>query len=157
MADASHGRVAWSHWEQGTNGPLAVFRYSVPKEFANFTVLGFANIPQLPAYHGELAVDPATGAILRITVISDWQAPFQDHLSQILVEYGSVLIGDNLYNCPVRGVAITRVPTRTADYGWLGSYALPLQVFVNDVSFTQYRLFRGDVRIIPDAPAPATP
>ena len=147
--DAMKGKVFWSHWEQGANGPLAVFRFLVHREDSHFEVIGGGNMSRCPSYHGEIAVDPATGTILRVTLVSDWKPPFQPSQSAIMVEYGPVQIGNATYTCPIRGVAISKVPNAGAEIGNGGQDSVPLQRFVNDVSFTEYHVFRAEVRILP--------
>ena len=145
--DAAHGKLLWSHWEQGANGLLAVFRFLVRQENSHFTVTGTGNMSPHPSYHGEIAVDPATGTILRVTAVSDWKPPFQPSQAAMLVEYGPVQIGNATYTCPIKGVGLSLVPNATTGNGGQSSY--PLQTFVNDVTFTEYHVFRGEIRIIP--------
>jgi hypothetical protein len=162
LKDAAHGTIAWSHWEQDAKGLLAVFRYTVPERQSNYIVtipLG-ANIREVrPAYHGEIAIGPDSGTILRIAVVSDFAAPYQKLYTAILVEYGDVLIGGTTYNCPLKGVAISKMPIVIVN-GDL-DYAAPPQTQMNDISFTQYHLFRAESRIVPvengnDEETPAT-
>jgi|ERR1035437_6316649 hypothetical protein len=147
--DAMHGKVFWSHWEQGATGPLAVFRFLVHQEDSHFTVLGAGNMSRCPSYHGEIAVDPATGTMLRVTLVSDWKPPFQPSQSAIVVEYGPVQIGNATYTCPIKGVAISKVPNAGVGNGGGELDKLPHLTFVNDVSFTEYHVFRAEVRILP--------
>lgn len=170
VGDAIKGRFFWGHWEQGTAGPLAVFRYRVPQENSHYTVTVAENSPFSPAYHGELAIDPGNGAILRISVVADLDPsaesdsnpaavsksyrPGQTFGAAIEVEYGTVTIGNAPYICPQKGVAIWRtIPGGNVllypDLGEYNEENVPSQTFVNDVSFTQYHLFRADVRILP--------
>lgn len=154
MGDAIHGKVSWGHWEQGAFEPMAVFRYTVPQEISHYTVNGVGDGPQLPAYHGEIAVDPVNGRILRVTLVSELKPPWQDYESSMLVEYGPVTIGSGTYTCPIRGVALFKAPSFTADVNAGGvrvhrRTTFPPQTFVNDVSFTEYHVFHGDVRILP--------
>jgi hypothetical protein len=75
----AHSEFTWSHWEQGADGPQAVFRYVVPQAASHFEVNfccladpdGTIPLNKIAAYHGEVAIDPATGAILRVTVDAD--------------------------------------------------------------------------------------
>ncbi len=143
--DAANGKVFWSHWEQGASGPLAVFRILVRQDESHFLVTGAGNMPRYPSYHGEIAVDPASGTIYRVTLASDWKPPFQPSVAAIVVEYGPVEIGAASYICPIKGVALSRV--RNGDSG--GRAAIPFHTFVNDVSFTEYHVFRGEVHILP--------
>ena len=38
LHDTYKGKIAFHHWEQSPSGPLAVYRYSVPKDASNYTV-----------------------------------------------------------------------------------------------------------------------
>jgi len=164
LGDAISGEMFWDHWEQGKDGPLAVFRYAVPQERSHYTLVMPGGKPHLPAYHGQIAVSPKDGTILRITLVSQ-QDPAARFQSAILVEYGPVVIGNAPYICPIRGVAISRFPESTrpamathdlapviADQmAWANptEIKVPPQTFLNDVSFTDYHVFRAEMRVIP--------
>jgi hypothetical protein len=149
LEDALHGKVTWGHWERGTNGLLAVFHYEVTRENSHYAVRSFAGGPaEFPSYHGEIAVDPASGTIFRITVEASRLAADSTTESSILVEYGPVAIGGIAYICPVRAVALSKRPTLSANGSGVTASA-PIQTCVNDVSFTQYHVFRSDARILP--------
>ena len=71
-----NSKLVWSRWERTDQGILAVFRYSVraenPRYGVVFCCLADGSVFEtLPEHHGELSVDPATGAFLRITVESE--------------------------------------------------------------------------------------
>jgi hypothetical protein len=155
LRDAAHGEIDWRRWERGATGPLAVFAYSVPEKESDYEVgyLTPSGVDTLkPAYHGEFSIDPVTGTILRITIISDLQPPHQDLQTGIMVEYGPVTIGDRPYFCPVHGVAYSVGPVYGRGAGKLEK--LPLtQIHLNDISFARYHLFRAEVKILPDAGA----
>jgi hypothetical protein len=105
-----------------------------------------------PAYHGEISIDPETGDIFRVTEIADMAPPREKTQAKLLVEYAPVTLGDRDYICPVRGVAMIRVPT-SAD-PTLQSPDLPaLQTYLNDELFTEYHLFRAESRILPETGA----
>ena len=150
--DATHGQVFWSHWEQGPTGPRAVLRYSIPQEQSHYAVsLGTAmesGKAQFPAYHGEIAVDPTTGAILRVTMEAELHPSHQIFKSSVLVEYGPVPIAGRNYTCPVRGVALSTIYRFSAE-DKPDRKAIPFVTYLNDVSFTHYHVFRADVRIVP--------
>jgi hypothetical protein len=96
MGDAMRGEVTWQRWEQGASEPVAVFRYVVPEEQSNYLVVLSPEdkIKDIyPGYGGEIAIDPATGAILRISVVSGLPPPYQAMQTAILVEYAPVTIG----------------------------------------------------------------
>jgi hypothetical protein len=166
LGDAMRGTVAWQRWEQGASDPVAVFRYAVPAEQSNYRV----GIPSggkfedvYPGYRGEIAIDPATGAILRIGVMAEFPAPYQAMQNAILVEYAPVTIGEQSYICPVHGVAFSRIPVAQGAAP-RQEPAVDVQTQLNDVVFTQYRVFGPEARIVtnesgtgdaPPAPTPA--
>lgn len=145
VGDALHQKLYWDHWEQGPAGPLATFRYDVPAGGSHYVVeypsdSGVKRF--LPAYHGEMAIDPATGAVLRITLIAEMPQPFEHIQSALVVEYGPVVLGDRTYICPLRSVNLAREPLA-------GEASAPvLRTFLNDISFTDYHLFRADAHIV---------
>lgn len=171
LVDASHGTLAWSHWEKGESKALAVFRYAVPMEKSNYEVK-FCCVPvsgiilsllnRISAYHGEIAVDPDTGTIVRLTLLADLdqgdlatlilEAEAGTPLSRadLLVEYGPVEIGGKTYFCPTRSVAISRARTLLTSKSGKAPTLGPTKIFVNDVSFTQYHVFRSESRILMD-------
>ncbi|HKN20639.1 MAG TPA: hypothetical protein VJX73_04440 [Terracidiphilus sp.] len=165
MGDALRSEVTWQRWEQGTSEPVAVFRYVVPEEQSNYLVgvpAGDKVEQVYPGYHGEIAVDPATSAILRISVVAELPSPYQAMQVAMLVEYAPVVIGEQSYICPVRGVAFSKVPVAHDAAVQVGS-AVNVQTQLNDVAFRQYHLFRSKARIVTgkggqdDAPAGSPP
>lgn len=166
MGDVLRSEAAWQRWEKGANEPVAVFRYAVPAEQSNSLVQipsGVTIKDVYPGYHGEIAIDPATGAILRISVVSELPSPWQAIQTAVLVEYAQVTIGEQNYICPVHGVAFYRAPVAGASALQQGS---AVQTQLNDVVFTQYHLFRSNARIVtngsgkgdtPEAAAPPAP
>lgn len=163
-------QVAWAHWEQGTSDPAAIFRYAVAADESNYLV-GIPDGTKLdqvyPAYHGEIAIDPATGAISRLSVMAELAPPHETMQTALLVEYAPVEIGDRTYMCPVHGVAFSKTPVGNAAAQTQNS-TVTVQTQLNDVTFTQYHLFRSESRIVVDgkgaagspgpdaAPAPAS-
>ena len=151
MGDVIHSQVAWSHWEHSAGDPLAVLRYTIPEDQSNYQV----RIPNgtkldevYPGYHGEIAIDPATGSILRVSIVADLTGPYQTLQTAVLVEYAPVTIGDRTYICPVHGVAFSKAPVAGATPDAQG--AVTVQTQLNDVAFTQYHLFGSEARIVAD-------
>lgn len=152
--DTADGSIAWDHWEQGPSGLLAVYRYSVPADKSHFAiVLPTQSVPGLsyeqhPAYHGEIAVEPATDSVMRIVIEADSPAEGSGSGTTVpaamVVEYAPVEIGGKDYICPVHAVSINRV----IDEGAQNTPGLP-RVYINDVTFTRYHLFRSEMRILP--------
>ncbi len=159
-ASGTHSVFAWSHWEQGMDGPLAVFRYAVPQEGSSFEV-GFCcladpdgTIPfrERAAYHGQIGIDPTSGAILRLTVEANLEPRLPMLSSGIMVEYGPVVIGDKSYLCPIRSVSISRQRTVKILQEWGESFGVygRFETILNDVTFGGYHVFRAQSRILPD-------
>jgi len=149
LDDAMHNTIAWGYWEQGAQGKVAVFRYSVPVGQSSYAVAlqnGARNEKLFPAYHGEIAIDPASGAILRITVIANPDPSLDVKQSEILVEYAAVSLGGKDYICPVKSGALLKSIIKDAQRGH------QLRTRLNDVTFSGYHLLRGDVRILPEQP-----
>ncbi|MGA9062243.1 MAG: hypothetical protein WB341_11320 [Terracidiphilus sp.] len=150
IEDAMRGQVTWSHWEQSAGDPMAVLRYAVPEDQSNYAV-GIPNGTNVervyPGYHGEIAIDPATGSVFRISVVADLTGPYQTMRTEILVEYAPVAIGDRTYFCPVHGVTYSKVPVAGPAQDPQGS-TLTVQTQVNDVAFTHYHLFRSEAHMV---------
>ena len=158
-ASAPHSVYKWSHWEQGIAGPEAVFRYAVPKNGSHFEV-GFCCLAdpdgtvlfkQNAAYHGEVTVDPSSGAILRLTVIADMEPRLPMLSSSIMVDYSPVTIGEKNYICPTRSVTISRMRTVVLVREWGESFGVygRFETILNDVAFGKYHLFRAESKILP--------
>lgn len=161
LGDTQAGSIAWSRWQTGALGrPLAVFRYSVPKPAshnlidldAQVTMLNNPRAPQLsvfhdhPAYHGDLYIDPVTGAVVRVTLDAELAPSAPVVSSRLAVEYAPVEIGGNSYICPVRGVAVSVVHNAEMEAIEGGGP----ERFINLVSFTQYHKFGSTARIVND-------
>jgi hypothetical protein len=174
VSDISGGKTEWSHWEQGTRSTLAVFRYNVPQDESNYDVqyccftsgktwdfsgkeLWNVYESLTPAYHGEIAVDPETGAILRLTidtVIPDGQPIYS---AKVLVEYGPIELGGREYLLPTKSVSISVAPVpvmvqdgHCTDGACVhGLFVHPKDTVIRDTVYTSYHAFRGDTRILP--------
>jgi hypothetical protein len=153
LVDVSPDDMVWDHWEQGTAGPLAVFRYSVPAQRSHFAVDFSSGLPEHPAYHGQVALDAADGSIRRITLLSTGSEVGLIHESSILVEFAPAEIGSASYICPARGVAMVRY-FETFEHANTLHTPIPYQTSVNDVSFTKYHLFRSESHIVSGASTP---
>jgi hypothetical protein len=74
--------LTWSRWEQSGNERLAVFRYQVPVEKSRFQIKGCClpdggevkGFIKTTGYSGEIAIDPQSGAILRLVFRADLTA-----------------------------------------------------------------------------------
>jgi VWFA-related protein len=164
LLDAARSQITWSYWEKNSNGGRAVFRYAVPAERSHYWVdyccvteqgAGSGAEPhpfrRTPGYHGEIAVDPAVGTVLRMTVEADLNPGDPVAEASIAVEYGPVELGGKTYFCPIKSISksVAQTVQIASDY----SYAValqpePLQTSINDARFDQYHLFQAELRIL---------
>ncbi len=161
LVDAAENQLAWARWEQGSAAPVAVFRYSVPKERSHYEVryccvaetygLESHLFRQMSAYHGEISVDPASGAITRLTIEAELGPDDPIARAATAVEYGPVEVGGTTYNCPVRSISISVAKTLRnmqdpSGHSWVAMG--PLQMLLNHADFDRYHLFRAEARIL---------
>lgn len=153
LVDVSQDQMVWDHWEQGSRGPLAVFHYSVPAERSHFW-LHYANErSEHPAYHGEVAIDPESGAIWRITLLTGGSESGFFAESSLVVDFAPTEIAEARYICPVHSVAMIRY-FDTFEYANTAHTPVPFQISLNDVMFTNYHQFRSESHILSGASAP---
>ena len=103
------------------------------------------------AFHGEIAIDPASGAILRLTVETDLKPRMPISRSAVMVEYAPITIGGRTFICPTHSVAIARQRTEWALHEWGQSFVVygRYETLLNDVTFTRYHLFGSESTILP--------
>jgi hypothetical protein len=157
LLDAAQGKMAWSHWEEGADGLEAVFSYAVPAQQSHYFVHpGFIydgspirrDYHELAGYHGEIAVDPASGAIRRLVLEADL-APVDPFIrSAIAVKYGVVEIGGKSFICPVKSVALSLLRYLVASTAQYASGSGPVKTFLNDVAFEKYHRLTSEMRIL---------
>jgi hypothetical protein len=151
--------LKWTRWEQGDNGSLAVFSYRVPQEtprfFVEFCCLAkdFDSVVfKKPApFHGEITVDPSTGAILRLTTQADleWRLPLER--SDVMVEYRPVVKDARIFICPSKSVSISRHRRTVVISEWGESFKLyaPFETLLNEQRFEKYHILGSTSRILP--------
>jgi hypothetical protein len=161
ILDAASARssLTWSSWEQGPDGVRAVFRYSIPEKESHFEIShcclpdgdGTTVFKKLTGYHGEIAINPETGAILRLVMDADLKPDLPLARAGILVEYGPVKIGEKTYICPLKSVAITRGRTVMLMAEGNDSFRTfgPFATSLNDVVFQDYHMFRAESHVLP--------
>jgi hypothetical protein len=149
LGDAGPDNVTWGYWEPGSERPLAVFRFHAPKQRSHYQVSLCCNVDwkgshwavyrQNSAFHGEIAVDPQSGAILRLVLDADTApgAPVFKNANEVV--YGPIDIGGVTYICPLRSIALMRVPSPKEGYE---------TTLLNDVVYANYHLFRAEMRIL---------
>ena len=69
--------------------------------------------------------------------------------ADIMVEYGSVVIGEKTYTCPIRSVSISIGKSPQVGTA-MGSVRMREVTRLDDVVFSGYHVFRSDFRILPD-------
>lgn len=178
--DSAKGTMTWSHWEQGAAGPVSVFDYSVPKAVSHYQVAtplqpihsnggssrwfaagGLGDVVAGPrmlrsktGYHGSLWIDPATGTILRASVIADLRGNPTLQSGAVAVDYGPVHIGNQTFFCPQRSLALSTVPG-----GVSATMNGTATEWLNESLFTGYHLFAATAHIltgqVPSSPQPA--
>ena len=147
IVDNLRSPMQWHGWEKGPNGTMAVFQFQVPQRDSHYAVsfpMG-GSLYGRTGYHGEIGIDPDTGTILRLALESDpvIGSHFIGH-GDIMLEYESVAIGGKEYTCPVRGVSMSTGRYRK------GKRKTVAFILLDDVVFTDYHVFRSDMRILPE-------
>jgi VWFA-related protein len=159
-AIAVRNALTWSRWEHSAGKTEAVFSYTVPAERSHYQVDYCCRLDgnqtdvldKRTGYHGEIAIDPTSGAILHLTVEADLKPFLPMVRSDTMVDYGSVEIGGVAYICPLRSVTLVRQRTFKTLREWDDSFETfgPFISIVNDVTFKDYHVFRPEVRILSD-------
>ena len=158
-AASAGGMLTWSHWEKGAAGPVAVYHYvsspNMPDYKVGFCCLAIdeVNIPfqRRVTFRGEIAVDPDTGHILRLTVKADLEPRLPLKNSSVMVEYGPVVMGGQTYFCPLRSVSLSRARRvwDIEEWGMRFKVYGPFRALLNDETFSRYHLFRAQTTILP--------
>jgi VWFA-related protein len=159
LGDAARSELAWSRWERGADGPLAVFRYRVPGNHSEYEVsygsiladgVSTGVFRRATGYHGEITIDPASGAVLRLTGEADLEPNLPIDRFSILVEYGPVEIGGGTHICLLRSVAIARVRKIFNMEEWGEAFTIygPFENMLDDVAFEKYHMFHGEARVL---------
>jgi VWFA-related protein len=171
--DASHYSVTFNNQnETGISGSHLLYsgnrRAPLVADMPRTTEMRTAT--DTPGYHGEIAIDPSTGAVLRLTIEADLSSGDPLMRAATMIEYGPVTLGGRQFICPMRSLAISLEPV--AFYGcgsqgpastesvddatWGMSKGLcgnePV-LLVNETSFTQYHRLGSTTRILTGAPA----
>ena len=152
----AHGEITFDHWEKGSSREEAIFKYKVAENQSHYTVAfqtpsaEDGGEVEHSAYHGEIAIDPASGAILRIALIADLANDAPITRGDVMVEYAPVEIGGKSYMCPVRSVSVSIGQSGRMSRNARNAPAIRTvrRTLLNDVSFSDYHLFRSEMRII---------
>jgi VWFA-related protein len=162
-AATSPSTLSWKRWERGKYGDLAVFSYrvantnSVPELTYCCLPEGDGNTPyqNKADTYGEFALNPDTGAIMRIVINADLDEERDPDVplvrSQIMVEYGPEELGGKTYICPQRSVEISRGRSERELHEWGMVFSLYsyFETMINDMTFGGYHRFGSEARILP--------
>jgi hypothetical protein len=126
---AGKATVVWDRWDTLRSRRFAVFHYSVSQQDSqwgmdstsekdsNWTwIKSGAYVP----YSGSIYVDPATGAIWRMSdVVTDLPARFKTRYASGTTDYDEVAIGTTRYMLPItKSVVTRRGPDRRDDWAY---------------------------------------
>jgi VWFA-related protein len=162
-AATSPSTLIWKRWERGKYGDLAVFSYraastdSAPEiTYCCIPVGDGTTLYRNKAdTYGEFAVNPDTGAIMRIVINADLDEERDPDVplirSQVMVEYGPVELGGKTYICPQQSVEISRGRSERELHEWGMVFSLYsyFETMINDVTFGGYHKFGSKARILP--------
>lgn len=173
LVDVTHdileSKIGWSRWEESAAGRVAVFRFVVDKESSTYYVKyccfqrpggGMSEFETVPPYHGEIAIEPSTGKVVRLAITGDLDEEDPISKASIALEYGPIEIAGKTYFLPVKGVSMMLARFEHVASWTQTNYSVNRTVdkfnvmAVNDMLFDHYQVFRGDIRILPE---PATP
>ncbi|HMG86008.1 MAG TPA: VWA domain-containing protein [Terracidiphilus sp.] len=162
-ATASSSTLKWKRWERGKDGDLAVFSYSAASTSIT-PELTYCCLPEgngttlyqnKAADYGEFALNPDSGAIMRIVTTADLDEERDPDVplirSQIMVEYGPEALGGKTYICPQRSVEVSRGRSERElrEWGMVFSLYSYFETMINDVTSGGYHKFGSEFRILP--------
>lgn len=163
LADALKGKITWTRWEKSAAGTLAVFQYQVPEDKSNYHVQfccivdSYASdgtpvtkmFDERSAYHGEIVFDPADGSIRLLTLEADLPKGGLVAEAGIAIEYAPTEIAGHNYICPVRSVSMLKAHEGQQGAAFsMADYKGPAKTFLNDVTFSNYRRFGSEMKIL---------
>ena len=155
---ATPATLAWARWEQDAGRKRAVFYYTVPAQKSRYDAWGCCfpdgdgtkGFNLIVPHHGEVSIDPVSGAVVRVEALADLGAFAPLLRSDIVVEYGPVEIGGKTYMCPLKSVSLMTSRSimflREWDEGFrtFGPYATTM----NDITFDRYHVFTAESRML---------
>ena len=152
LMDVEKGSVVFDHWEQSMAGLAASYRYSVPRESSHYEVTNACqdrvSFHDNPSYSGEIALDPKSGAILRMTLVAESKPG--DPVSHVasVIEYGPVVLGNHRSICPLRSLTFMVEEANGCGHG---NHKLQKPVaMINQTIFSNYHRFGSSSTLIFD-------
>jgi len=161
-ATTSPNTLGWKRWERGKDGDLAVFAYRIARPNIKHEVTycclpegdGTTVYQNMTEAYGEFALNPDTGAIMRIVIDDDLDEERDPDVplirSQIMVEYGPQELGGKTYIVPLRSLNISRGRSVRILHEWGMDFSIYgyFETMINDVTFGGYHKFGGEARIL---------
>jgi hypothetical protein len=161
LADAVKGKIVWARWERGIDGTDAVFHYEVKKDASHYLVqfcciredvsesIASHVYSEKSGYGGEIVFNPATGAVMRISVQAELTPGELVANAGMVVEYAPVQVGEKMVVLPVKSVSILKAHTTGPPQGMhMAIFTGRPKTFLNDVEFQNYHQYRGEMRIV---------
>jgi hypothetical protein len=96
-----------------------------------------------PGYHGNIFIDPATGAILRITLDVELNPSEPITRNASSIDFGEVEIGGKKFICPIKSVALSLTREYLKDQPGIRTV-----LHVNRTEFTNYHRFGSSVQVL---------
>ncbi len=172
--EASHYAVTFSTQNQQVLGRTQ-FGYAgqqrSPQQVANIPrTTEQHTVTETPPYHGTIAIEPATGAVLRITIDSELRHGAPLLRAATAIDYAPVTIGERAFICPVRSLALSVEPGDFSgcagrpgtlngvgdDSAWQSRLSRcdsnPV-LLINETRFTDYHRLGSTARILADQSA----
>jgi VWFA-related protein len=165
--DTSHYQVTYAYLSQTIFGRTQ-FGYSgrerTAQQVANIPrEISYQTYSENPGYHGTISIDPATGAVMRLTIQAGLGSGDPLLLAETMVQYAPVTIGDRQFICPVRSLAISEmalngggsmalngVGNTSAWGGTKASSGKSTLLLINETQFSQYHRLGSTARIVTD-------
>lgn len=101
------------------------------------------------AYQGDIVFNPADGSIRLLTLQAEVPQGGLVAAAGMAVEYAATDIGGRSYICPVKSVSMLQAHTAQQSGAFSRSdYKGPAKTFLNDVTFSNYRRFGSEMKIL---------
>lgn len=151
-------QAKWVRWESGPEGIRAVFGFVIPAAESRYFEGGCC-MPDdegqdryriQAGYHGQIAINPENGTILRLQMQFDLDDFVPMDRDEIVIDYGPVEIGGKSYVCPIRSVSVGRARSLISLTEWDQDFMSfgPYSTHMNDIRFANYHMFRSQSRIL---------
>jgi len=166
LQEASAGKIDWLRWQTIDGRQIAVFSYAVDRKKTHFNVYyccfpntetqtgiaasgTFVPIPgeiqslttwkvfkKVVGYHGELFIDPGTGAVVRVIVRAELRPSDFVHQEDRRIDYAPVVVDGKEFEVPVREYVVNE----TVPGGDAGTTAYSVRHSLFLVRYANYKM-----------------